>query len=53
MSHWVSKVFAVRVDDEGAVLHIHPIPFDDHREADRAVARLNAEYDRNVSELGV
>jgi hypothetical protein len=36
------RYYAAYTDRDGYVVHTHPIPFDSQREADRAVARLNA-----------
>lgn len=45
--HWThaflgEHYYAVQVDEDGAVAHTHPIPFDVEFEAARAAARLNA-----------
>ena len=42
--HW----YAGQVADDRELLHVHPIPFSDRREADRGAARLNARPDRSV-----
>lgn len=39
---WVAAQVYPLVNGDSRVEHLHPIPFDSQREADRAVARLNA-----------
>jgi hypothetical protein len=46
MNHWESRRqtngwYATLVDSKKRIVRTHPIPFENEREADRAVARLN------------